>query len=315
MTATNRPIPDWFSLDRYSWVKDLLETDPILLYQEFLFRVEALNDETKRPEIMAIIQQVEDGGRLTTKPLDVFALQPDTYNGQQEADLDLLETNPHPFLDGEPAARPMTTKDLAKLLHETDTRALPQISDCEAESQENPTYFPIQWRERTKGLLDRLSVDSHRYSRKAAHETDHSIHCVINLDCSDQAIMNALKRNLSDWRKNLDQAAGREHVEPRKTEKELGKIFTYRLIPYLDLKIWALSTGAHFTARELNATLYPDHDRGESSFLKTVDHNLKELLKPEGLNRLYSAAISANIAAINERLATEGASTDSEENS
>lgn len=64
------PVKDWFKIKRYSWAKSLLESDPVLLYQEFRLRADAYEDPELRERMLPVIQQGD--GRLTCRSFDLI---------------------------------------------------------------------------------------------------------------------------------------------------------------------------------------------------------------------------------------------------
>lgn len=67
---------------------------------------------------------------------------------------------------------------------------------------------------------------------------------------------------------------------------DLSRLVEYRVLPYLDLKIWENESGAHIPNRVVADAIFPDSERrGEEDVRKTISKFADEVL---GWNNLAS---------------------------
>ncbi len=121
----------------------------------------------------------------------------------------------------------------------------------------------------------------------SAHTKNGRIEATIDLDGStDTEILEELRTLLPMWRKQLNLA------EPAKNEcgvvgpSTIKRIIEYRVIPMLDLMIWAKINGFEYSAEQLSRVLYPDmivsakhvNDTRKPFAMKFIDENYVDMI-------------------------------------
>jgi hypothetical protein len=86
------------------------------------------------------------------------------------------------------------------------------------------------------------------------------------MNLPDTEIIEQFKEFLPLYRQKL----GIEPLKKRPTEANLNKLYEYRILPYLDLRIWELENDVQIKRSVLATALYPDGAIGESGILKKV---------------------------------------------
>lgn len=297
-------FPRWFKIKRYDWARCLFEEDPLALYWEFKYRVGAMTLDDVSSWVYPLIQTAN--GRLTLQPLSLNASSIGTQIEVDSAYEQLVEGNIYPYLPGEPGARPMSMGDLSLLLEQSSPNALTSIDRSGRSTNHNDlTSGPYSTSTRRLDIKERLSIDTHRYSRLSpVSDGDLTAHCTIDLNYSDDAIALAIRSLLPKWRGMLAEIKQANVPEDKTANRELEKIVDYKLIPTLDLMLWSKHTQQKITERVMVAKLSDggEYDFSEGNFRKTALPMLDKLMSDEWSMKLYSAALSRSIL-INAKLA------------
>lgn len=290
-----KPSLSWFKIKRYSWTKSLLESDPVLLYQEFRLRADAYADPELREKMLPVIQQ--GNGRLTTCASTASTSNVATPVSSPEVDAELLSGNSHPFLFATPAIAALTCRDVSILTQQAAPNAIPLANEHSKPGRaKEQVGGPFSGHQQVAYIRDKLSIDSHRYSRHpSAGDAEYTLHCKIDLDFTDAVILESLKHALPVWRKSLNEITGHKQISQEKSEKELAKIVDYNLIPILDLMLWEKQNSEALSPIVVVRLLGPGREQSDDTFRKTWKKNLKKFLTPEGHQRLYAAAYTLQL--------------------
>lgn len=275
-------LPPWFSLERYAWIEPLLKDDPSLLCYEFDFRAEALSCGDARIKAN-ICESIAFGcGRIIESlPYDPESWHDDAVNTLENAILEAESSNPNALLESSYPVSAMKVADLVRLSLQTD-QALLDIGERVWDGSD---------------VTEHLSIDSHVTKRHPPHPIESvEVHCKIRLDYSDDAILENLRNVLPVWRRQLNEAAGRDITKPQTANTGLAKLVSYRLIPILDLKLWADEKNLVIPVRTLVAAIFPNGERGEDDYRKTIQPLLNGLVTRQGRRNLFSAAFITELA-------------------
>ena len=127
-------------------------------------------------------------------------------------------------------------------------------------------------------LREKLSVQPITRTMREAflRQQDSKVYVSFDLDkSSDEEILSSLQKMLPVWRKEYE-------INPRKTEKygvsKIKKIFDHKIIPMMDLLIWATIKEITLSNMILSRVLYPDFTgdiRGEDH-IKDTDRPIAE---------------------------------------
>lgn len=290
-------FPQWFRIKRYDWPRCLLEEDPLALYWEFKYRAGAMNLDDVSSWVYPLIQT--GNGRLTVQPLRPNDSSVGTQIEVDAAYEELVEGNTHPYLPGEPGARPMSMGDLSLLIEQSSPKALTTIDRSGRSNNHNDlTFGPYSTSTRRLDIKERLSIDTHRYSRLSpVSDGDLTAHCTIDLNYSDDAIVLAIRSLLPKWRGMLAEITQANVPADKTAYRELEKIVDYKLIPTLDLMLWSKHTQQKLTEKVMVAKLSDggEYDFSEGNFRKTALPMLEKLMGDEWGMKLYSAALSRSI--------------------
>lgn len=285
-------FPKWFKINRYEWTSHLLEEDPLSLYWEFRYRVAALTSTDFNSWVYPIIQ--ERVGRLTVRPRQAADPSALTRVVADETYEELVRGNPHPYLTGKPATRPMSMADMSLLIEQSLPQALSAVDRSgRATSLHDLVLGPYSGKPRWFDIKERLSIDTHRYSRLShGGNGDLTAHCAIDLTCSDDEICESLRSIIPEWRKKLSELRKLNLPKQKTAYRELGKIVDYKLIPILDLQLWENNTNRKITEKIMVAKLAngSEYDFSEGNFRKTAIRMLNKLMSGEWSAKLYSGA-------------------------
>lgn len=290
--ARRRHEPDWFKRDRYTWTRELLETDPVLLYQEFRLRADAMDDAEIRERMMPFIMSGD--GRLTKQQPGLEGVKIEPEVSTIAIDTDLVTGNKHPFLIGTPALTALSCRDVSLLLQQSSPTAIPPPTEHSPLGKPTAQVGgPFSGKAQVMHIRDKLSIDTHRYSRNPnIQEAEYAVHCKIDLEYPDEVIIQSLKRVLPQWRKNLGSVTGQPPSNTDQANAELAKISSLHLIEVMDLKLWESHTGSKLTIRDFIRLIYKNGDYGEEIFRKTTLSNLRKFMRQDMSRKLYAAAFT-----------------------
>lgn len=95
-----------------------------------------------------------------------------------------------------------------------------------------------------------------------------SVYMSLNLEFySDQQIIHELKQLLPKWRKKFG-VSEIDLVDAKPSE--IRKVIDYRLIPFIDLSIWALLENKHISSKIYAAALFPFGEKGVDEYKQTL---------------------------------------------
>lgn len=102
-----------------------------------------------------------------------------------------------------------------------------------------------------------------------------SVFVQINLDSKrDDEIISDFSRLLPKWREEM------QVTEPDRVKIKPSfykKIVAYRVVPYLDLRLWEKNNGFSIPYSVMAAALFPDGERGDTDLRQTVRSYIQEL--------------------------------------
>ncbi|WP_310644819.1 DUF6387 family protein [Burkholderia cenocepacia] len=100
----------------------------------------------------------------------------------------------------------------------------------------------------------------------------------VDLGASDEMLV----REFKTWLKSTRKAVGSARIKPAFTQRDFEEWHEKRLLPYLDLSLWAAARGAHFTLPVLADALFPNviHVGVEDRIRKVVAPDAEFIVSP-----------------------------------
>jgi len=161
---------------------------------------------------------------------------------------------------------------------------------------ESLSMSDLQYLVMDQGLIDeRLIMDSsldvqtiedssYDYQWQQLNPDHNRLHLAINLSVPDSMILEEMKLILKQYR----EAAG--VAEPPKDYLTPGKIIEQRIIPFIDLSIWADLMQVRIHNEVIGRALFPDGEKGEYEVRTAISANAEKALSAYFLIRLSSMA-------------------------
>lgn len=248
-------LPKWFSLARYTWVPQATNT---VLLRELEDRLALLDTDSSSKEFRQAFSHIEQG----------------RFFGDPSAS------------DSKAFTRHIPPQDALMFLEEGRAVYLLPIGFVERLA-EDARGCGLRSDNPLEDRLAEASVDA-LLARIRPWETpdDYEIRVCIDLDRTDQEILDDLSRLLPAWRKRLSEITGQDLTTGAGSHSMLGKVRSYRLIPLLDLKLWEKAEDVSIPHRVLVQALYPRGELGESSLAKTVLTMLERMRSAGGFRQL-----------------------------
>lgn len=113
-----------------------------------------------------------------------------------------------------------------------------------------------------------------------ARGSQEEVSICLNLNASDAEILDELKTLLPIYRKLM----GIKATSPAYRASDIKKITKYRVLPMLDLKIWATLSNKEIALSVLSKAIYFEDEKGEDNIKKTIYPFMEKVLKPEFMN-------------------------------
>ncbi|MFP5441358.1 MAG: DUF6387 family protein [Gammaproteobacteria bacterium] len=268
-------LPDWFNLPRYSWTKTI---DPVELVIEFSYRAITHDAGKSHPGWPHMLRLITSGnGRVVSNSAIPNSESTSVQDFERELAQQIGE-NIGLVLDRGAAVSPLQVNYVTYLANRL------------AEHLPSPPH--------QDGISlmggDTISFDAYMASKvDSPDDFGERVKCEIDLTLSDQTILRELRELLPLWRKSLSEIIGQELSSGTPAFSDLEKISHYRVIPLLDLVIWAKEAGSSIPLRLLRAAIFPNGERGEDDIRKMIFPFIERMTTTTGISRLRSAALVA----------------------
>lgn len=279
------PLPDWFNLNAYNSLLDINNESLIkeVTSRSYLYSSEHIENTVllydleplKRGEVLLETDAIYDSDDIPEMVYsEITAIGPDFIApGIPRITIEQLP---------EPVERPKDKESLAggNSIWPLDFSSL-LMANLWAEKQDifrpgkpDPGGYSLI---KTEYMLASVS----------AHSENGRVEAAIDLDGStDAEILEELRELLPMWRKQLNLP------EPAKNEcgvvgpSTIKRMIEYRVIPMLDLMIWAKINGFEYSAEQLSRVLYPDvivsakhvNDTRKPFAMKFMDENYTDMI-------------------------------------
>ncbi len=113
----------------------------------------------------------------------------------------------------------------------------------------------------------------------------HSSTVMVNLDASDDQIINDFRKWLADKREKQESRPPKKMI----TSEQTAKWRTYEILAYLDLTLWARANNKKITNELMGSTLFPNIDVNKAERIrKVVEPMALELMRPSFFFALIS---------------------------
>lgn len=111
------------------------------------------------------------------------------------------------------------------------------------------------------------------------------VYCVLNLNYSDEKIMQDIKTLLPKWREELQ---FKYKKSPIKTSWSVikQKIFLYNAIAIFDLKMWEIATNCKISNGVLAVTLFPDGEYDSIHIAQTIKPFVENLFTTSSIEKI-----------------------------
>jgi hypothetical protein len=273
-------IPDWFAMRNYSWTRQVSRED---LVKELHVRAHMLFPEMQpEPLPTAVLDEAYLSIKKTARALpgDLVQRRVEDLGKRQQTQAASLRTVPAELvLPGASAVAPLTARRANDLIPEgLSTRIPPRTGHL-------------------TDPMDQVSFDALRYKhQKLDNSTSVQLHLRIDLSAGDAVILYEIQKNLPAWRNSLASISGGQ-IHAGKNNKAIGKINTYKLIPLLDLLIWAQRNEYRLADQFRRNAIFRGSTHNEDYVRKTVMPFLKRACRHEYILSLYSEARIADAKA------------------
>lgn len=111
------------------------------------------------------------------------------------------------------------------------------------------------------------------------------VYSYIDLDYSDEFLIEDLKRVLPMWRKAMGEIDGGDSVKIN-FDVLLKKSLEYRVVQILDLKLWAMENEISVPNSVIVAAVYPLGEKGEYQLIQTVNKFIEKILSKKYTDKI-----------------------------
>ncbi|WP_033577398.1 DUF6387 family protein [Dickeya chrysanthemi] len=275
---TMKAIKQWFKLSNYDVLQEITIND---LSYEISRRVSLNRHDFGKEGYPCHERYLEEEAKI-------LAGQPLLASSTEKISPTTKKKNP--LIDAQLHVRHMTVNDISR--YEARLRDL-KLLQRTSSSPDAPSS-PVSKEEGTRRLTDIETFDA-----------GHSLYLWLNIRLlTDDEVIEHLKRMLPQWRKKYD--VGEPDIGSfRFGLSTVKKVINLRVIPMLDLLLWAKRNGAKISYEQLSRLLYPNDSeviRGGAQ-IKDTDKPFADKVLTREFDRLFNLWLSKNDYMIDTKVA------------